>query len=329
MDISTQQSTRVAVLYGGVSSEREVSLKSGEQVCVSLHSSAHPVISVEIATTGEWVVQGKVIEPKELKALCDVVFIALHGPFGEDGKIQALLELLQISYTGSGVLASALCMNKEMAKKLAASVGIQVPKGLSIQRGAEMKSIGERVAQEVGFPCFVKPNTSGSSIGVTRVEEKEALLPAVEKALLEDTTILIEQYIHGRELTCGVMGNASCGGVLEVFPPVEIFPGATFFDYQAKYHSEQTNEICPANLTPQETASVQALARQAHEVFRCDGLSRTDVILRDGEFYFLETNTIPGMTEQSLCPKEVVAMGHTFTWLVEKIIDLAKEKWRR
>lgn len=321
--------TRVAVVYGGISSEREVSCKSGEQICAHLDASKYEVLPVEIAMNGDWILNAKPIEPKELKALCDVTFLTLHGSFGEDGKIQGLLELVGIPYTGSGVLASALCMNKEMAKKVATSSGVHVPKGVSVQRNSDRDEIVQRVTQEIGFPCFVKPNTSGSSIGVTRVNERDSLRAALESAFHEDAVVLVEQYIHGRELTCGVMGNASVGGALEVLPPVEIMTNAAFFDYRAKYESKLTREICPAPLTAEETSMVQGLARQAHELFGCDGLSRTDMILQDGIVYFLETNTIPGMTEQSLCPKEAVAMGNDFAWLIERLINLVKEKWNK
>ncbi len=340
---------RVAVVCGGISSERNVSLKSGQQVLKHLDSSRYEPRLVEIAADGQWFLkdtgtplQIDVTRPEE-KGLVpaqptsvqgspekafDVAFISLHGSFGEDGRIQALFDLLKVPYTGSGVLASALCMNKTQARDLVSGLGIKVPNGLLLHKRnlPPQDELEDRIEKEIGFPCIVKPNASGSSIGISLVRSRAALAEALDSSLREDASVLIEQYIEGREITCGVLGNASIGGELTALPPVEIIPDGDFFDYRAKYDSALTKEICPAPLEPELTEEAKRCAMKIHERMGCDGLSRSDFILQGPTLYYLETNTIPGLTEQSLCPKEAVAAGMTFSDFLGKQIELALEK---
>lgn len=340
---------RVAVICGGTSSEREISLKSGQQALKHLDHSRYEPQLVEIATNGRWFLKdtgtplriditrpgeaGLVpMPPSSVQASpdkpFDVAFIALHGQFGEDGRIQALFDLLKVPYTGSGVLASALCMNKTQARDLVSGLGIKVPNGLLLHKRnlPPQDELEDRIEKEIGFPCIVKPNASGSSIGISLVRSRAALAEALDSSLREDASVLIEQYIEGREITCGVLGNASIGGELTALPPVEIIPDGDFFDYRAKYDSALTKELCPAVLEPELEKEVMRCAIKIHERIGCDGLSRSDFILRDSMFYYLETNTIPGLTEQSLCPKEAAAAGMTFAEFLGKQIELALEK---
>jgi D-alanine-D-alanine ligase len=353
MTLGSQRKIRVAVICGGTSSEREVSLQSGKQVIEHLDRSLYEPRYIEIAKNGQWLLkdtqtplQIDIAQPDDHQIVLstasgeldrvagdhpfDIAFIALHGSFGEDGRIQALLDLLNIPYTGSSVLASALCMNKAQTRNQLRGIGIAMPDYFIVQHRSTptLEQLDERICKEMNYPCIVKPNESGSSIGITLVESKDALADALSFAFAEDETILIEQFIKGREITCGVLGNSSIGGDLQALPPVEIFVDGVFFDYNAKYHSKQTKELCPAPLDEKETEEVKHLALQIHSRIGCDGLSRSDFILRDGTFYYLETNTVPGLTEQSLCPKEAAAAGFTFERFLGIQIELAMEKFR-
>lgn len=350
--MSQNQKIRVAVICGGISSEREVSLKSGKQVLKHLDPEAYDVQLIEIAADGQWLLETEkktplqidVAQPTDQQLIpvashglelaaqtrpFDVAFIALHGAFGEDGRVQALLDLLKIPYTGSGVLASSLCMNKMQTRKLVSGLGVSVPKSFTLYRrsASSLQEVDHRIANELQYPCIVKPNESGSSIGISLVKTADALSAALAKAFKEHEVVLVEEYIRGRELTCGVLGNASVGGETIVLPPVEIIPDGEFFDYDAKYASAETKEVCPAPLDEVQMTEVKRLAELIHIGIGCDGLSRTDFILRDQAFYFLETNTIPGLTEQSLCPKEAAAAGMTFGEFLGKQIELAREKF--
>jgi D-alanine-D-alanine ligase len=333
---NTPQKIQVAIICGGSSNERSVSLKSGAQVLKHLSSSEkYTPFLVEIKEDGDWVrldtnksIDVEVLHPGKQKLDFDVAFIALHGAFGEDGKIQALFELMGVPYTGSGILASALCMNKVQASKMVSLAGLSVPKSLTFQSVSNLscQAIHQQIVEKIGYPCVIKPNQSGSSIGVSIVESEHALQLALDSAMKEDGSILVEECIKGREFTCGVMGNSSVGGELKALPVVEIISDQSFFDYQAKYLLNSTQEICPANLSKEATNDLQGLSIAAHSALQCDGVSRSDFILREGTFYFLETNTIPGLTEQSLCPKEAAVLGWSFASFLKKQLDLALEK---
>lgn len=354
MSLPPNKKLRVAVICGGISSEREVSLKSGKQVLSHLDTSLYETHLVEIAADGQWLLAAEKNEPLQIDVAqpadqqflsassqglslapqsrpFDVAFIALHGAYGEDGRVQALLDLLKIPYTGSGVLASSLCMNKGLTLKLVEGFGVAVPHSFTLYRRSSRSTqeVDARILRELQYPCIIKPNASGSSMGISPVRSSEMLAEALEKAFHEDEVILVQEYIKGRELTCGVLGNASVGGETTVLPPVEIVLNGEFFDYDAKYVSTETKEICPALLEESQMTEVKRLAEQIHIGIGCDGLTRTDFILRDETYYFLETNTIPGLTEQSLCPKEAAAAGMTFGEFLGKQIELAREKFDR
>lgn len=248
----------------------------------------------------------------------DVVLIALHGVWGEDGRIQGLLDTLGIPYTGSGVLASALAMDKVMAKKALAAEGIDVPRGAVVRAaaGADLER-----ARSVGLPLFVKPVASGSSVGATLVRADDALVPAIRAALAEDERVLVEEYLRGRELTVAVIGNDDP----RALPVIEIVTAHEFFDYGAKYDAGESEEICPARIPDEVARRAQALAVRAHEALGCRGMSRTDLVWTGERMVVLEVNTIPGMTANSLLPKAARAAGIPFPELLERLVGWALE----
>jgi D-alanine-D-alanine ligase len=253
----------------------------------------------------------------------DVAFLALHGPYGEDGTIQGMLEILGLPYVGSGVLASALAMDKAMAKTILSADGIPVPRGLVFERGlfrSEEEAVLGRAAALL--PAVVKPVRQGSSIGLSLVTEAAALRAALAGAFVHDDRVLVEERVVGRELTVGVIGNRE----LTALPVVEIVCPRGLFDYEAKYDPARCEEVCPARLPPPVAAAAQALARRAHRALGCRGLSRTDMILAPGGPVVLEVNTLPGMTVNSLLPKAARAAGIPFGDLLDRLLQLALER---
>lgn len=275
--------------------------------------------------------QNKGLAKSELKTL-DLVFLVLHGKYGEDGRIQSLLDLLQIPYTGSNVLASAMGMNKLKTIALLENQSIKIPETIALfSLPSNLSNLLKKIQLTLtGFPVIVKPNGSGSSVAVSIVKNKNELMPSIKKAFNEDSTVLIQKYIKGREITCGVWGNSEKTPI-DPLPPIEIIVhDEPFFDYQAKYLSQKTEELCPAPLDERQTQKVQNLAIKVHALLGCDGLTRSDFILseNDQQFYFLEINTIPGLTKESLCPKEAKTAGLSFSEFLDKQIELALLKQR-
>jgi D-alanine-D-alanine ligase len=304
---------RVALLSGGTSSERDVSLKGGNQVFEALNKDRYDVIRYDPATD----LAKLIADASKL----DVAFLVLHGPFGEDGTVQGFLDLLNVPYQGSGVLGSALAMDKWVAKRLYQEAGLDVPPFEIVTKGQPVDE--GKVKKNVGYPLVVKPRIGGSSIGTSIVEAPEGLGDALEKALAYDTHVMCETFIEGPEVTGAVLGNDT----LDLMPIVEIVPGSkyTFFDYEAKYTAGATSEICPARISDSLTKRAQAIAKTAHQALCCRGYSRTDMIIRDDILYVLETNTIPGMTPVSLFPLAANAGGYPFDKLLDKLIALALE----
>jgi D-alanine-D-alanine ligase len=255
----------------------------------------------------------------------DVAFLALHGKYGEDGTIQGFLELTGTPYTGSGVLASALAMDKVMAKRILAAEGIPVPKGTHATRG-EMARQSEAVLRRAHalVPAFVKPSKQGSSVGMSMVDSAARMEAAIHMALDHDDEALIEEHVQGKEITVAVLGVPGTSEV-EALPVVEIVPRRPFFDYQAKYDPDQCDEICPARISAEQTEAAQALAVRAHRSLSCRGYSRTDIILGPQGPVVLEVNTLPGMTMNSLLPKAAAAAGIPFGELLHRIVILALE----
>ncbi len=315
---------RIGVLMGGTSNERAVSLLSGAQVLKNLSRDLYDVSKIEITKDGKWFLNNKtfltILPDRDLKKRFDVIFIALHGTFGEDGKVQSILDTLQIPYTGSGALPSALGMNKAKTMELLAMHKIRMPQTISLRKN-------DKTTPAITFPSVVKPNAAGSSVGVSIVKDKKSLIPALRKAFKEDKKALVQEYIEGRELTCAVIGN-SANSDLVALPPIEIVSPGTFFDYRAKYLSKKTQEICPAPIDKKNSAELIRLSKKVHATLGCDGLTRSDFILskNDNKLYFLEINTIPGLTEASLCPKAAKAAGISFPKFLDKQIQLALSK---
>lgn len=308
---------RLALLSGGVSSEREVSLNSGTQVFDALDKDKYEITRYDPKTDLPALVMDA--------ANIDAALIILHGPFGEDGTVQGLLDLLNIPYQGAGVLGSAVAMNKLVAKRLYDGAKVPTPPYLSFSMKDEIRL--PEVTGSLGLPLVVKPACAGSSVGMTIVKEEKNLESAIKLGFEHDDTLVIESYIKGVELTCGVLGNDT----LEALPVIEIVPGDSheFFDYEAKYVAGETEEICPARIDEQTRAKVQNLAIMAHQALFLKGYSRTDMILKDGELSVLETNTIPGMTATSLFPQSAGVGGYSFSALLDKLIKLAIEENKR
>lgn len=250
----------------------------------------------------------------------DVVLIALHGPWGEDGKIQGMLDILGVPYTGSGVLASALAMDKVMAKKILAAAGLDVPRGVAVSRADDPR------AGAVPLPVFVKPVQQGSSVGSAIVERAAQLEAAITAALAFDERALVEERAIGRELTVAVIGNDE----LQALPVIEIVTKHAFFDYRAKYDAGESEEIVPAEIPPAVAQRAQQVGVEAHQALGCRGMSRTDLIwTADDRMVVLEVNTIPGMTANSLVPKAARAAGIPFEGLLEKLVGWALEDAHR
>ena len=304
----------LALLSGGISSEREVSLNSGDQVFEALDKEKYTITRYDPKTD-----LGKLVQDAPG---IDAALIILHGPYGEDGTVQGLLELLDIPYQGSGVMGSAVAMNKVAAKKMYALAGVPGPAYIVASRGDVVDP--DDVEGRIGFPVVVKPSEAGSSVGMTIVKEKDMLKPAMDKAFEHGHTILLEAYIDGIELTAGVVGNET----LEALPIIEIVPNKeyAFFDYEAKYTPGKTEEICPARIDDALTEKAQTFAKMAHQSLFCEGYSRTDMMLKGKDLYVLETNTIPGMTATSLLPQAAQVGGMTFTVLLDRLIELGLER---
>lgn len=258
----------------------------------------------------------------------DVAFLALHGKYGEDGTIQGFLELTGTPYTGSGVLASALAMDKVMAKRVLSAEGIPVPRGVHLT-SADVAHEGEAAIERAMalVPAVVKPSKQGSSVGMSLVDSPAAMTAAVRLALQHDDEALVEERIFGTEITVGVLGTPGADG-LEALPVVEIVPKREFFDYKAKYDPAQCEEICPARIPDEARRQAQALAIRAHRALSCRGYSRTDMILGPNGPVVLEVNTLPGMTMNSLLPKAALAAGIPFAELLHRIVSLALEARR-
>ncbi len=303
----------LALLSGGISSEREVSLNSGDQVYAALDKDKYEIIRYDPKTD-----LARLVEDAHG---IDAALIILHGPYGEDGTVQGLLELLGIPYQGSGVLGSSLAMNKLAAKYLYEKAGLPVPPYMALQKGDALDPVAWE--KQLGLPLVVKPNEAGSSVGMTIVKSVDGIATAVEKAFAHDATVLLEGYIEGIELTGGVIGNRE----LQALPLIEIIPDDQheFFDYEAKYTAGVTQEICPARIDEQMTATAQTCAKSAHSALFCRGYSRTDMILKENQIFVLETNTIPGMTATSLLPQAAQVAGFSFSRLLDKLIDLCIE----
>lgn len=297
---------RIGVLMGGISREREISLKSGNAVYKVLKEAGFDVVALDINSPD---IQENI--QKILSSKIEVAFIALHGKFGEDGTMQKILEELNIPYTGSGVLASKLALDKVLSHRYFQMAGLNVPPYIVINKDNFRDKID---LEKFNFPLVVKPATEGSSIGVSIVEDKEGLIKSIEFAFSFDERVIIEEYIKGRELTVGILDE-------KPLPIIEIVPKKSFFDYEAKYTKGLTDYIVPAKIEQRLASKVKNSALFAHKSLGCFGFSRVDMILKEDKVYVLEVNTIPGLTETSLLPKAAQAEGIGFLELCLKLIE--------
>ncbi|MDP3947639.1 MAG: D-alanine--D-alanine ligase [bacterium] len=319
--MSGSKKIRVAVLMGGPSSEYDVSLETGKMVLSSLDREKYEAFPITVARERDATIGLQ-------KDKTDVVFIAMHGEYGEDGTVQALLKALGVPYTGSGVLASALGMNKPLSSRLLRDCGLTVPDFVTVGRH-EFSSASERVVadavRKLGLPLVTKPVDRGSSVGVSIVRDEQSLAPGLEAALCLSREAMVQRYIKGREVTCSVLENETAPEGIFALPPTEIIPkGRAFFDYHAKYTAGASEEITPPRLPAATVRRVQDIALKTHTIVGCSGMSRTDMIIgEDGAIYVLELNTIPGMTPTSLLPQAAQAAGIPFPELLDRIIFVA------
>jgi len=298
---------KIALLAGGTSSEREVSLKGAEAVKRALEKLGHYYEFFDPA--------------KDLSKLTqraeefDCAFLVIHGPGGEDGTLQGFLDSINLPYQGAGVLGSALAMHKGISKILYKLAGLKVPEGKTFLKYTPFREIKEYV-KKIKFPLVVKPATQGSSIGLSIVKREEELKEAVDKAFTIDEEIIVEEYLRGREITVGILDD-------EPLPVVEIIPKVSeTFDYKTKYTPGLAEEVCPAKLSQTLTKKAQEYALTAHRALKLRHYSRTDMIVVENEIYVLETNTIPGMTETSLLPLAAKVAGYSFEKLIQKLLEL-------
>jgi len=335
---------KITVLMGGTSSERDVSLASGLRIAEALRSRGHDVKVVDTAkgpvdrATEQQMLAGGVVKtkpptPDELARMnaesladttarlpkrgeCDVAFLALHGGRGEDGTIQALLDLAGVPYTGSGHLASALAMDKDLSKHLMRAHGVRTADWMMATDPKATPSAAE-VERTLGFPVIVKPSKQGSTVGLSIVKQASELAPAIAEAFRHDDEVMLERFIAGRELTVPILGG-------EALPVGEIIPKKEIYDYECKYTPGMAVEVFPAALSAEQTAEVQRQAQQAFAALKLNGCARIDFRLNAaGEFYCLEANTLPGMTATSLVPQGAAAAGMDFPVLCERIAKLA------
>lgn len=349
---------KIVVLAGGLSTERDVSFKTGEMVTKALRENGHQVIlldvfmgysdkeedltgifdraeavSVKVAAIPETAPDLEKVKAQrkdqsdnffgpnviELCRMADIVFMALHGENGENGKIQAAFDLFGIRYTGTGYLGSALAMNKGMAKQLFLENGIPTPRGTSLKRGEDAAKIEDC---GIHFPCVVKPCSGGSSIGVSIVHDKAEYEQALKEAFRWENELVIEEYVKGREFSVGVID-------FQALPIIEIAPVEGFYDYKNKYKAGSTVETCPAELSEQITKEMQGYAEKVAEVLGLNTYSRTDFLLDAKDHIFcLEANTLPGMTPTSLLPQEAKVTGVDFNQLCEKLIESSMRKYK-
>lgn len=337
-----QKKLRIAVIFGGRSGEHEVSLVSAASVMKALNPKKYKIIPIGITKTGKWMSGENTLEalktgktkkalnklPAELQNI-DVAFPVLHGPFGEDGTIQGLLEIADIPYVGCDVLASAIAMDKYISKIIFKAYGLPQVKFLRANRNEikkELPKIKKLIKKQIGFPCFVKPANLGSSVGISKAKNEKQLVAALNNAASYDSSIIIEKAVDAREIECAVLGNthpvASVAG--------EIIPNREFYDYFSKYVDGKARLVIPAKLSTKKMREVQKLAVQAFRALECRGMGRVDFLMdkKTGKLYLSEVNTIPGFTGISMYPKLWAISGISYPRLIDRLIKLALERHR-
>lgn len=313
---------RVAVLRGGPSREADISFKTGKNVLDNLPEKYIPT-DVFISKDGGWHIDGVPVSPQKLFENVDVVFNALHGEYGEDGKVQQLMNQFGVKYTGSKALASALGMNKAMAKDFFKKTGLKTPVYVLVKRGDNLAEKAKEIFRTFPIPAIVKPNGSGSSLGVTIVKTVNDILPAIEEALRHSEYAIVEEFIEGKEATCGVVENFREKTIYPLLPIEIVKPREIgVWGFTEKY-SGCAEEKCPGSFSEKEKEMIQNMAMEAHRVLGLRHYSRSDFIVspRRG-VYILEINSLPGLTKESLLPKELEAVGCSFSYFLDHIITL-------
>jgi len=348
---------RIGIVFGGRSGEHEVSLSSAESVLKAIDRNKYDVVLIGITKQGRWITSKDPLqylkspspddaavpvaligEPTDVQIIpisgkkaeigkIDVFFPVLHGPYGEDGTVQGLFELANVPYVGAGVAASAVGLDKDLMKKAFIAVNLPVADYISFLRKDWEKnpdSIISRIKRETGFPCFIKPANAGSSVGISKVHSDGELNPAIDSAARYDRKLLAEVAINAREIECSVLGNDDP----EASVPGEIIPAHEFYDYEAKYHDENSQLIIPANLSEDKSNEIREMAVEAFRAIDCTGMARVDFLLEKEteKVYLNEVNTIPGFTKISMYPKLWEATGLSYSALIDKLIQLAIER---
>jgi len=296
---------KIGVIMGGVSSEKQVSIMTGEEMLAHIDTSKYEVVAIKLNehNTSELIEKVRDI---------DIALLALHGKFGEDGTIQGVLEAMGVKYTGSGILSSSMCMDKNISKKILRYEGIETPDWLHL---ANIEELQFDELDKMGYPFVVKPNSGGSSVGVKIVYDKNSLLNSIEEVFKWDAEIIIEKYIEGEEITCSILDG-------ELLPIISIQHTAQFFDYKAKYEDAATIEEI-VELPPAIHERVTEAAKACYKALKCDVYARIDMMIKDGIPYVMEVNTLPGMTKNSLLPKSASSAGIAYTKLLDRIIEIS------
>ncbi len=315
----------IAVVMGGPSMEHEVSLNSGAAMVANLDREKYDIVKVVVTKSSQWIIDDgqpkSAISALETLAKVDVALLALHGTFGEDGTIQALFANKGIKYSGSDAAASLLAIDKSMSNTLYEVGSLPVPRW-SIYSTKDEETARE-IAENYQLPFVVKPNRQGSSVGVSIVKEQNEILPALQKALQFDTSYLVQDFVRGREISCGLLEDPVTKQVTAL-PPTELIPtNSEFFDYEAKYSKGGATEVTPPDMPADIIARIQDYAVQSHKILGCYGYSRTDMFVTESEIYLIETNTLPGMTETSILPQQAAAAGISFPELLDKMVESA------
>jgi D-alanine-D-alanine ligase len=316
---------RVAVLRGGPSEEYSVSMQTGKAVLEALPSHKYVPLDIIITKGGEWLQEGFVRRPDKILETADAVFIALHGSYGEDGQVQKIIQRLGLPFTGSSSLPSAIAFNKELTKNTVRPLGIKTPKHRKFNRPelAYLDELIDDIATDLGRELFVKPLANGSSFGARYTPTPETLRQAIEELSQTYEQLMIEEYIRGREASVGILSNFR-NEYNYSLPVIEIIPPRSdvFFTATSKYNG-LTEEIVPGRFSYSEKDELARTARMVHEIISCSGYSRSDFIVRNGEVYFLEINTLPGLAPQSLYPKASASVGLAFPDLIDHLLENA------
>ncbi|MEK7136208.1 MAG: ATP-grasp domain-containing protein [Patescibacteria group bacterium] len=321
--------TRVGVIRGGRGAEYDVSLKTGSQILCTLPENKYLPIDVLITKDGLLHIFGVPIYPEQLGDYIDVAFIALHGEYGEDGGIQAFLDELRLPYTGSGKVASALSMNKDATKKILKDAGVNVPYGVLIQNKNDTQEGAKFIFNKISPPWVIKPNDRGSSIGLSLARNFTELLQGIENCFTYTDTVLVEEYIRGKEATCGVIDNFRRENLYSLMP-IEVIrtDHLHILTYNDKYSGKYSG-LCPGRFSNEQNIELQKLARDIHNTMGLKHYSRSDFVVTDGGgIYALEVNALPGLTEDSPLPQGLLAVGSTLSYFIDHLVELALSEKR-